>query len=77
MHEAAQVNRDGLVGQWKISSCLGHSDHEWLFQIFDNMRKIVSKAATLGFGRADFRLLKELVSNVVWESAFKGIAGHF
>jgi len=52
------VNTDGLVG-----GCLGHCDHEIVeFKIFGDMRKTVSRATTLDFGRADFRLLKELVS---------------
>lgn len=40
---------------------------KWLFKIFDNMRETISKASTLGFGRAGCKLLKELVSNVAWE----------
>lgn len=49
---------------------------KWLFKIFDNMRETISKASTLGFGRAGCKLLKELVSNVAWESAFKGVGVH-
>lgn len=39
-------------------------------------KKTVSKANTLDLGRADVRLLKELVSKVSWESAFEGIGVH-
>ena len=38
--------------------------------------KTASKTLTLNMGRADFRLLKELVSKVPWESAFEGIGVH-
>lgn len=58
------VNGDGLMGEMILGDCVGHSHHEMLdFKSFD-MRKTVGRAATLGFGRADFRLLEKLVSKV-------------
>ncbi|GAB0203247.1 hypothetical protein GRJ2_002790300 [Grus japonensis] len=59
------VNREGLMGKEVIE-----------FQIIGDRRKIASKTSTLDMGRADFRLLKELVSKVPWESAFEGIGVH-
>ncbi|KAF1487797.1 hypothetical protein FQV18_0002667, partial [Eudyptula minor novaehollandiae] len=68
------VNRDGCMGEVMVGGCLVHSDHETVeFKIFGNTRKTVSRDATVDFGRAGFRLLKELVSKVPWKSAFKGI----
>ena len=72
------VNREGLMGEVVIGGCLGHSDHEVVeFQIIgDDRRKTASKTSTLDMGRADFGLLKELVSKVPWESAFEGTGVH-
>ncbi|GAB0190604.1 hypothetical protein GRJ2_001525700 [Grus japonensis] len=56
------VNREGLVGEVAIGGCLGHSDHEVVeFKIFGDRRKTATKTSTLNMGRADFRLLRELV----------------
>jgi len=58
-----------------IVGCLGYSDHEvGEFQITGDSRKSTSKTLTLNMGRADFWLLKELVSKVPWESTFEGIS---
>ncbi|XP_075357766.1 LOW QUALITY PROTEIN: uncharacterized protein LOC142409895 [Mycteria americana] len=46
------------------------------FKIFGDVGKTVRSASTLGSGRADLRLLKEVVSTVPWESDFKGIGVH-
>ena len=63
------------MGEVVIGGCLGHSGHEVVeFQSVGDRRKTASKTLTLGVGRADFGLLKELVSNAPWESAF-GDAG--
>jgi len=71
------VNRERLVGKVVINSCLGHSDHEVVeFQTVGDRRKTASKTSTLGMRKADFGLLKELVSEVTWESAFEGIWVH-
>jgi len=49
------VNREGLVGDVMVGGCLGHSDHEMIeFKIFDVMRKMGSRVATLDFKRANF-----------------------
>ena len=71
------VNRKGLVGKVVIGGCLGHSDHDVVeFQIVGDRRKTSSKTSTLDMGRADFGLLKELVSKVPWESAFEDLGVH-
>ena len=71
------VNREGLVGEVVIGGCLGHSNHAVAeFQIIGNRRKTASKTSTLDMGRADFGLLKELVSKSPWESTFEGIGVH-
>ena len=71
------VNREGLMGKVVIGGCLGHSDHEVVeFQIIGDRRKNASKTSALDKGRADFGLLKKLVSKVPWESAFEGIGVH-
>lgn len=44
---------------------LGHNDHEVVeFEIVGERRKVVGKTFTLGVGREDFGLLKEIVSKV-------------
>ncbi|GAB0203202.1 hypothetical protein GRJ2_002785800 [Grus japonensis] len=71
------VNREGLVGEVAIGGRLGHSDHEVVeFKIFGDRRKTATKTSTLDMGRADFRLLRELVSQVPWETALEGIGVH-
>lgn len=40
------------------------------------MQKTVSRATSMAFGRADFRLLKKLVSKAPWELVFRGIGVH-
>lgn len=60
------------MGEVVIGGCLHHSDHEIVeFQITGERRKTDSKTSTLDAGRADFRILKELVSKVPRKSAFE------
>jgi len=61
---------------------VGRSDHKVIeLQNVGDRRKPASKTSTLDMGRVDFRLLKELISKVPWESVFEGIGsmntGHF
>lgn len=53
-----------------VGGCLGHSNHEIEFTIFGVRRKMVSRVATL-----DFKLLRQLVSSMLWESALEGLGG--
>ena len=58
-------NREGLVGDVVIGGRLGHSDHEVVeFKIYGDRRKSATKTSSLDMGKADFRLLRELVSKV-------------
>lgn len=56
---------------------LGHSNHEAIeFKISADSRKSASKSSVPDKRRADFRLLKEFVTEVPWENAFAG-AGEY
>ena len=71
------INREGLVGKIEIGGCLGHTDHETVkFKICVDKRKAASKTSTLDMRRANFRLLRELLSKVPWEKAFEGAGVH-
>ena len=62
------------MGEVMVGGCLGHSDQKMVeFKIVGDMGNPVRRASPLDSGRADFRLLKELVSKVPWESALEGI----
>lgn len=55
----------------KIGSCLGHNDHKEIqFIISIDRRKSASKTSALDMRRTDFRLFRELVSEVPWENTF-------
>ena len=61
------TNREGLVEDVIVGSCLGQSDHEVVgFSILGEARKETSKTAVLDFRRADFVLLRTLVGGVPW-----------
>ena len=65
------------MGEMEIGGHLGHSDHEAVkFKIYGDRRKTASKTSTLDMRRADFRLLRELLSKVPWEKAFEGAGVH-
>ncbi|KAK4807752.1 hypothetical protein QYF61_023585 [Mycteria americana] len=67
------VNREGLVGDVTVGGCLGHSDHEMTeVLILGEVRRGVSRTATLDFRRADFGLFRRLVDRVPWEAVLKG-----
>ncbi|PKU32032.1 rna-directed dna polymerase from mobile element jockey-like [Limosa lapponica baueri] len=76
--EGARLNllfgtREGFVGDVTIGGCLGHSDHEMIeFLIVREVRRGVSRTATLDFRRADFGLFRSLVDRVPWEAVLKG-----
>lgn len=52
------------MGEVTVSGHLGHEVIK--FKIFGDGRKIVTKTSTLNMSRADFRLLRELVSKIPW-----------
>ena len=71
------VNREGLMGNVMVGGYVGHSEHEMVkFKTLSVMRKKDSTVATQDFKRANFKLLRELVSSVPWESAFEGLGVH-
>ncbi|GAB0186634.1 hypothetical protein GRJ2_001128700 [Grus japonensis] len=67
------VNREGLVGNVMVGGHLGHSHHEMIeFLILGEVKRRVSRTATLDFQRADFGLFRRLVDRVPWEAVLKG-----
>lgn len=67
------VNRESLMDEMVISAHHGNGDHEVVkFKILGDRRKTVTKTSTLNIRRTDFRLLRELVVNIPWETAFEG-----
>ena len=67
------ANREGLVGDVMVGGRLGHSDHEMTeFLILGEVRRGVSRTATLDFRRADSGLFRGLVDRVPWEAVLKG-----
>ncbi|KAK4807146.1 hypothetical protein QYF61_018487 [Mycteria americana] len=67
------TNREGLVSHVMVGGCLGKSDHEMIeFLIRGEVRRGVSRTATLDFQRADFGLFRSLVDRVPWEAVLKG-----
>lgn len=53
------------MGDLIVHGYLSHSDHKLVkFQIIVNRRKTDSKTSTLDMGKAEFSLLKELISKV-------------
>ncbi|KAK4820048.1 hypothetical protein QYF61_017894 [Mycteria americana] len=67
------TNREGLVSHVMVGGCLGQSDHEMIeFLICGEVRRGVSRTATLDFRRVDFGLCRRLVKRVPWEAALMG-----
>lgn len=61
-----------------VGVCLGPNYHRVVeFKIFGDMKKaLLAEQTSMPFGKADCRLLKDLVSEVSSESAFEGIGFH-
>jgi len=69
------ANREGLVGDVMAGGRLGHSYHKMIeFLILGEVRRGVSRTATLDFQRADFGLFRSLVDRVPREAILKGKA---
>ncbi|KAK4818853.1 hypothetical protein QYF61_020072 [Mycteria americana] len=67
------MNREGLVSHVMVGGCLGQSDHEMIeFLLLREVRRGVSRTATLEFRRVDFGLFRRLVDRVPWEAALTG-----
>lgn len=70
------VNRKGLMGEVAVGGHPGHGKCKAVkYKIFDDRRKIATRTSAMNMERADFRLLRELVSKVPRETAFEGIQG--
>ena len=68
------LNREGPVGDVKVGGHLGQSDHEMLdFSILVELRRGVSRTATLDFWRADFNLFRAMVERVPWEVVLESV----
>jgi len=73
MLDLVLTNKEGLVGNVKVTSSLGCSDHEMVeFKILRAARRVHSKLATLEFRTADFGLLRDLLDRVPWDIALEG-----
>jgi len=71
------ANREGLVRNVKLKANLGCSDHETAeFKILRAVRRAHSKLTTLDFRRADFCLLRGLLSRMSWDKALEGRGAH-
>ena len=69
------TNAEESIREVKIGGSLGCSDHALVeFVIWRNAGLAKSRARTLCFRRANFRLLKELLSGIPWETVLKGMA---
>jgi len=59
------TNKEGLVGNVKLKSSLGCSNHEMLeFKILRTVKRAHSKLTTLDFRRVDFSLFRNLPGTV-------------
>ena len=68
------TNAEESVREVKIGGSLGCSDHALMdFVILKNAGLAKSRAWTLCFRRANFRMLKELLSGILWETVLKGM----
>ena len=68
------TNAEESIREVKIGGSLGCSDHTLVeFVILKNAGLAKSRAKTLYFRRANFRLLKELLSGIPWETVLKGM----
>lgn len=66
-----------MISRVKIGSRLGHNDRKEIeFAISVDRRKNASKTSALNMRRGDFRLFRELISNVPWENVFAGAGVH-
>jgi len=73
MMDLVLTNKKGLVGNVKLKTSLGCSDHEMVeFKILRATRRVHSKLSTLDFRRADFGLIRHLLGRVPWDKALEG-----
>lgn len=66
------AKRKGLLCDEKIGGCLGHGDPEMIaLSILTEVRRGISRTATLDFQRADLGLFRRPVERVTWEAVLK------
>lgn len=71
------VDRVDLMSKVEIGGCLGHIDHKMIkFKISVDRQKSASKIPALDMRRTGFRLLRELMSKVLWEHVFAAAGVH-
>ncbi|GAB0175730.1 hypothetical protein GRJ2_000038200 [Grus japonensis] len=70
------TNKEGLVGDVKVGSSLGCSDHEMVeFRILRGRSRAISRITTLDFRRATFGLFKDLLGRIPWIKVLEGRGG--
>ena len=68
------TNAEESIREVKIGGSLGCSDHALVeFVILKNAGLAKSRVTTLCFRKGNFRLLKELLSGIPWETVLKGM----
>ena len=68
------TNAEERIREVKTGGSLGCSDHALVeFVILKNAALAKSRARTLCFRRENFRLLKELLSGIPWETVCHGV----
>lgn len=73
MVDLVLTNKEGLLGNVKIKSSLGCSDHKMVeFNILRSARWAQSKLATLAFWRAEFDLSSDQFGREPWNKALEG-----
>ena len=72
VHDLLVMNREGLVGDVEVRSCLGQSHHEMAeFSILGEVGG-GRKTATLDFWRVVFERFRTQVGKIPWKSVLKG-----
>jgi len=72
MPDLVLTNKEELVGNVKLKSSLGCSDHEMVeFRILRAVRRVHSRLTTLDFRRADFGLFRDLLGRVPRDKALE------
>ena len=72
MLDLVLTDEEGLVGNVKLKSSLGCSDHEIVeFKILRAARRVHSKLAAVNFRRADFGLSMEVLGRAPWDKALE------
>ena len=69
MLELLFINKERLVADVVVRSCLGLSDHEMTeLSVLGEVNRGVNKITTMDFQRADLSLFRTLIEKVSWQS---------